>query len=74
MDSLAIALGYEFSGVHRPRVPTDHYTIGYEQFVVPLVKAVQEQQEQLLEVRAELEAMKMRVLALHPTGTAAEAK
>jgi hypothetical protein len=40
-------LSFEFSGVHRPIDEKDHYTIGYEQFVVPLVKAVQEQQEQL---------------------------
>lgn len=53
VDSLAQALGFEFSGVHRPTEPTDHFTIGYEQFVVPLVKAVQEQQVQLEAVRAE---------------------
>lgn len=74
VDSLVNALGYEFSGVHRPTVPTDHYTIGYEQFVVPLVKAVQEQQEQLMEVRAELKAMKKRLLTLNQASTASEAK
>ncbi|HQV39761.1 MAG: tail fiber domain-containing protein [Flavobacteriales bacterium] len=47
VDSLARVLSFEFSGVHRPIDEKDHYTIGYEQFVVPLVKAVQEQQEQL---------------------------
>ncbi len=61
VDSLAQAIGYEFSGLHRPTGPTDHYTIGYEQFVVPLVKAVQEQQGQLTEARAEMEAMRQRV-------------
>lgn len=61
VDSLAQAIGYEFSGLHRPTSPTDHYTIGYEQFVVPLVKAVQEQQVQLTEVRAEMEAMRQRL-------------
>lgn len=74
VDSLANALGYEFSGVHRPTASTDHYTIGYEQFVVPLVKAVQEQQEQLLEVRTEMEMMKKRILALPQAQTASEVK
>ena len=58
VDSLAQVLGYEFSGVHRPSTAEDHYTIGYEQFVVPLVKAVQEQQAQLDEVRREQEVIK----------------
>ena len=61
VDSLASALGYEFSGVHRPVSEQDHYTIGYEQFVVPLVKAVQEQQAQLGNVRAEMDAMLLRL-------------
>lgn len=61
VDSLAQAIGYEFSGLHRPTGPTDHYTIGYEQFVVPLVKAVQEQQGQLTETRAEMEAIRQRL-------------
>ncbi len=64
VDSLANALGYEFSGVHRPVVPTDHYTIGYEQFVVPLVKAVQEQQEQLEQIRAEQAQIRARMDAV----------
>lgn len=61
VDSLAQALGFEFSGVHRPTEATDHYTIGYEQFVVPLVKAVQQQQAQLDAVRAEQQAILVRL-------------
>lgn len=58
VDSLSRSIGFEFSGVHVPIAEGDHYTIGYEQFVVPLVKAVQEQQTLLEEVRKEQEAVK----------------
>lgn len=34
--------GYDFSGVVAPKNETDYYTIKYAEFVVPLVKAVQE--------------------------------
>jgi hypothetical protein len=37
-------LGYDFDGVNTPRNETDHYSISYASFVMPLVKAVQEQQ------------------------------
>ncbi|HNS18803.1 MAG TPA: tail fiber domain-containing protein [Bacteroidales bacterium] len=51
--------GYDFSGVHVPVNINDNYSIAYGQFVVPLVKAVQEQQamiEALQQKVAELEA------------------
>jgi hypothetical protein len=35
-------LGYDFDGVNAPKNLTDNYSIAYSQFVVPLVKAVQE--------------------------------
>ena len=34
--------GYNFNGVHAPENPTDNWSLSYEKFVVPLVKAVQE--------------------------------
>lgn len=68
VDSLAQSIDFEFSGVHRPAVATDHYTIGYEQFVVPLVKAVQEQQAQLDAVRAEQAMIRKRCTALNLSG------
>ena len=39
-----IASGYNFSGITTPRHEKELYTLSYEAFVVPLVKAVQEQQ------------------------------
>ncbi len=42
VDSAARACGYNFNGVNRPKTPNGLYSIGYTDFVVPLVKAVQE--------------------------------
>jgi hypothetical protein len=35
-------VGYDFDGVHVPENDDDNYSIAYAEFVVPLVKAVQE--------------------------------
>ncbi|UTW61321.1 tail fiber domain-containing protein [bacterium SCSIO 12741] len=52
VDELTQKLGFtEFNGVDRPENDGDHYGLRYSEFVVPLVKAVQElsaNQEQLL--------------------------
>lgn len=39
--------GYDFDGVVKPAHDKDHYRISYASFVVPLVKAVQEQQQMI---------------------------
>jgi len=44
VEQAAVASGYDFSGVTTPRHDKELYTLSYESFVVPLVKAVQEQQ------------------------------
>jgi hypothetical protein len=44
VEKAANASGYDFSGVIKPKTEQDHYGLSYESFVVPLVKAVQEQQ------------------------------
>lgn len=42
VESSARAIGFDFSGVAAPRNDKDFYRISYADFVVPLVKAVQE--------------------------------
>ena len=42
VEKAAIDAGYDFSGVVAPQNATDTYSIRYAEFVVPLVKAVQE--------------------------------
>jgi hypothetical protein len=44
VEQAAKATGYDFNGVHVPADASDNYSLAYGQFVVPLVKAVQEQQ------------------------------
>jgi len=53
VEQAAETLGFEFSGVDKPKNENDYYGLRYAQFVVPLVKAVQEQQ-QLIEQQQQL--------------------
>jgi trimeric autotransporter adhesin len=45
VEKAAMNTGYNFSGVIKPKKEGDHYSLSYDAFVVPLVKAVQEQQQ-----------------------------
>lgn len=44
VEAVANSLNYEFSGVSKPSSADNFYSLNYSTFVVPLVKAVQEQQ------------------------------
>ncbi len=44
VDRICNEIGYKFDGVTAPADKEGHYLLAYSQFVVPLVKAVQEQQ------------------------------
>ena len=58
VEKAANASGYNFSGIIRPKTDQDHYSLSYDAFVVPLVKAVQEQQQQIADLRREVEELK----------------
>jgi hypothetical protein len=47
-----------FDAVHAPTNETDNYSMGYAEFVVPLVKAVQEQQQQMNDMKKEIDLLK----------------
>ena len=47
VEKAAELLGYEFSGVDAPKNENDIYGLRYSEFVVPLVKSVQELNEEL---------------------------
>ena len=49
VEKAATELGYHFDGVHAPTNDKDHYSLANSQFIMPLVKAVQEQQQQIAE-------------------------
>jgi trimeric autotransporter adhesin len=51
VEQAAIKTGYNFSGINKPKTEKDHYSLSYESFVVPLVKAVQEQNKQIDELK-----------------------
>ncbi|MEO6720382.1 MAG: tail fiber domain-containing protein [Ferruginibacter sp.] len=44
VEKTANQLGYNFDGVHAPENDRGYYSLSYSQFVMPLVKAIQEQQ------------------------------
>jgi hypothetical protein len=50
--------GYNFNGLKTPKTDAGHYAVSYSLFVVPLVKAVQEQQEQIEELKKENELLR----------------
>ncbi|MES1216786.1 MAG: tail fiber domain-containing protein, partial [Bacteroidota bacterium] len=58
VEKAAIQTGYNFSGVIKPQSDKDHYGLSYESFVVPLVKAMQEQQKQIDDLKKENEELK----------------
>jgi len=51
VEEVAKELGFEFSGVDKPKNEDDFYGLRYAEFVVPLVKAIQEQQEIILKLQ-----------------------
>ena len=44
VEKIANELGYHFDGVRAPQNDKDHYSLAYSQFIMPLVKGMQEQQ------------------------------
>ncbi len=67
VEKAATDIGYKFSGVQKPDNPDDLYLIRYSDFVMPLVKAVQElnqksdeQLKMIAELRKEIELLKTK--------------
>jgi hypothetical protein len=58
VEAAAQAAGYDFSGVVAPKEGKGLYSIRYAEFVVPLVKAVQEQQAIIQQQQAEIDRLK----------------
>ncbi|NNF21458.1 MAG: hypothetical protein HKN67_05920 [Saprospiraceae bacterium] len=54
VEQAALESGYNFSGVRKPENENTPYSLSYAQFVVPLVKAVQEQQEEIEELKQQI--------------------
>jgi hypothetical protein len=58
VENAANASGYNFSGIIKPKTSQDHYSLSYESFVVPLVKAVQEQQQLIAGLKKQNEELR----------------
>ena len=53
VEAAAESIQYEFSGIDAPKNESDLYGLRYAEFVVPLVKAMQEQQQQIEQLKME---------------------
>jgi hypothetical protein len=60
VEAAARQSGFDFSGVDKPTNENALYGLRYSEFVVPLVKAVQEQQTIIESLKKEIEALKAR--------------
>jgi len=61
VEQAAKSIGFEFSGVDAPKNEHDYYALRYAEFVVPLVKAVQEQQEMIEQQSAKILAQQKQL-------------
>jgi hypothetical protein len=59
VETLVKKTGFVFNGVEAPENDKDHYSIRYAEFVVPLVKAVQELTAMVEEQRKQIELLTM---------------
>jgi hypothetical protein len=66
VDAAAKKMNYDFSGVYKPQNDKDLYGLNYSEFVVPLVKAVQELSNKNDELQARID--KLEALLKTSTG------
>jgi len=64
VEKVAQEIGYDFSGVDKPQNKQTAYGLRYAEFTVPLVKATQEQQDLIVELRADNERRKSEISTL----------
>jgi hypothetical protein len=64
VEAAAQKIGFNFSGVDSPKNEGDFYGLRYAEFVVPLVKAVQEQQLIIENQQKQMDEMKSRMETL----------
>lgn len=61
VEAIALRIGYDFNGVHVPQNEHDPYGLNYAVFVVPLVKALQELDQEQLRLTEELQELEKRL-------------
>jgi hypothetical protein len=66
VEQAAETVGYDFSGIDKPKNDSDHYALRYAEFVVPLVQAMQEQQAEIDALKQQIEILKTLVAQSNP--------
>jgi predicted transcriptional regulator len=61
VEQAAKDINFKFDGVHHPENDNDTYSIAYAEFVVPLVKAVQELNEENKKLKEQNTSMQKRL-------------
>jgi trimeric autotransporter adhesin len=64
VEAAAKSIGFDFSGVDTPKNGNDMYGLRYAEFVVPLVKAVQELAKQNEQLKADNAALEKRLVTV----------
>jgi len=59
VDQLIRSKGYKLSLVHTPGNPKDNYSIAYGELIPVLIKAIQEQQQRIEELKKEIDNLKL---------------
>jgi hypothetical protein len=70
VEDAAKESGYNFNGVHTPENENDNYSLAYAQFVVPLVKGMQEQQLMIEELQKQLLELQNQLASTHSINSA----
>ncbi|PCJ64375.1 MAG: hypothetical protein COA58_13560 [Bacteroidetes bacterium] len=64
VEEAAKKLHFDFSGIDAPKNDKDHYGLRYAEFVVPLVKGMQEQQELIQAQQTQLDSQEAVILEM----------
>lgn len=57
VEKVASQLGYHFDGIKTPTNEKEYYTLAYSQFIMPLVKGMQEQQIVIEQLQKDIEKL-----------------
>ena len=60
VEKAAADAGFQFSGVDKPRTEQGLYALRYAEFVVPLVKAMQEQQAMIKDLQSQVQTLQQQ--------------
>jgi len=63
VEQVAKSLNYNFSGIDKPQDASKQtYALRYSDFIMPMVKAMQEQQQMIEQLKKEVEELKKKIL------------